>query len=187
MAKIEKYDNIAVILHWIIALAIILQLGSGIWMVQAIENENSRKTAYLIYQYHKSLGLSVLIFSLFRLFWRIKHTPPVLPSHMTNIEKLAANIFHKLLYLFMIFIPLIGWGLVSTSSYGFPTMFFNLFEWPHISFLNEASNKVELHQFFDFSHKIMSYLLIALLFLHISAALKHQFFDKDNLIRRILP
>ncbi len=77
--------------------------------------------------------------------------------------------------------------MTSSSSFGIATMFFGLFEWPQISFIAELSNKEELNKIFNISHALMSRLLIFLLILHILAALKHQFINKDKLINRILP
>jgi cytochrome b561 len=185
--NIKKYDNFAILLHWLIALAIIAQLASGLWMVDAIKDSETQKAAYDFYQYHKSLGLIVLTFSILRLVWRLSHSTPELPSHMNLLERAAAHTSHILLYIFMILIPLLGWAMVSTSSYGLPTIIFGLFEWPHISFLVDATNKLQINNFFVLSHKYMAYSMIALLVLHIAAALKHQFFDKDNLFKRILP
>lgn len=182
MSNPLKYNNIAIILHWLIALAIILQLCGGIWMVGAIKNPDTQKIAYNIYQYHKAIGLSILVLSLFRLFWRLTHKVPDLPQNMQNWEKTAAHFAHISLYFLMILIPLLGWATVSTSPYGFPTMFFNLFEWPHLTFLDNTNNKL-----YGLGHKYMSYLIILLLLAHIGAALKHQFITKDNLIKRMVP
>lgn len=183
--SLAKYSNVAITLHWLIAIAIFLQLASGIWMVKAIHHKETQKIAYDFYQYHKSLGLTILVLSLIRLFWRLFHKAPAFPTHMKKWEKLAANVAHFFLYFFMIIIPLFGWAVVSTSPYGLPTMIFGLFEWPHISFLVNIENKQELHNFFGLGHKFMSYAMIFLLFLHISAALKHQFIDKDNIFKRM--
>ena len=183
----KKYDKFAIALHWLIALAIILQLISGIWMTDAIKDEETQAIAYNIYQYHKSLGLLVLVLSLIRLSWRLTHKAPALPQHMKKYEKFAAEAAHKILYLFMIIVPLSGWAVVSTSSYNLPTIFFGLFEWPHISFLAEAVNKADLSDFFEESHGILAFSMLGLITLHIFAALKHQIFDKDNIIQRILP
>lgn len=183
----NRYDNIAIALHWIIALAIIFQLASGFWMVDAIRMPESQKIAYGVYQYHKSFGLIVLTLSLFRLYWRFFHKPPALPQHMAKWEIIAAHASHAALYFFMIAIPLAGWALVSTSSFGLPTMIFGLLEWPHISFLTDLANKNELNKFFSISHKYMATGLFFLLILHILAAIKHQILDKDNLFKRILP
>jgi len=173
--KIEKYNNIAIILHWLIAIIIILQLGCGLWMTNAIKNEETRKIAYEFYKYHKSFGLLILILSLIRLIWRFYHKPPQMPKNMTKIEIFLANSTHIILYFLIIAIPFSGWLMTSSSSFGIATMFFGLFEWPQISFI------------FNISHALMSRLMIFLLILHILAALKHQFINKDKLINRILP
>ena len=185
--KIEKYNNIAIILHWLIAIIIILQLGCGLWMTDAIKNEETRKVAYEFYKYHKSFGLLILILSLTRLIWRFYHKPPQMPKNMTKIEIFLANSTHIILYFLIIAIPFSGWLMTSSSSFGIATMFFGLFEWPQISFIAELSNKEELNKIFNISHALISRLLIFLLILHILAALKHQFINKDKLINRILP
>lgn len=183
----SRYTTLAIILHWLIALAIILQLISGLWMVRAINVQGFKQIAYNFYQYHKAVGLIVLILSLIRLVWRIGHRPPPLPDHMTKWEKLIADMTHKSFYFFMIFIPLLGWAMVSTSPYGLPTIIFGLFEWPHISFLTNLDNSLELNKIFENGHEYLSYLMAILLIGHVAAALKHQFIDKDDLIKRMIP
>ena len=168
-------------MHWLIALAIILQINSGLWMVDAIKEAQTRKIAYNFYQYHKSLGLIILILSILRLFWRLYHKAPNLPDNMKISEKLLAHFLHFSLYFLMIFIPFLGWVMVSTSSYGLPTMIFGLFEWPHLTFLSD----LEINELATNFHKYLAYLMIFLIFGHIFAALEHQFIKKDNLIRRM--
>jgi cytochrome b561 len=184
---VKKYNKIAIILHWLIAIAIIFQLASGMWMVDAIKSTNSKDLAYNFYQHHKSAGLLVLILSIFRLIWRFSHKPPKMPNSMSKLEVILANSVHITLYFFMIAVPLAGWCMISSSSYNIATMFFGLFEWPQISFLAEYANKAELNKIFSAAHAIMAKLMLLLLILHIFAALKHQFISKDKLINRILP
>lgn len=183
----QKYNIIAIILHWLIALAIFFQLACGLWMVKAVKNDLTRDLAYNFYQYHKSVGLMILVLSIFRLIWRLTHKTPPLPDSMKNWEKLAANLGHYALYFFMIAIPFLGWAMVSTSSYGIPTIIFGLFEWPHITFLANLSNVADLHEIFGEGHELLSWAMIFLLLVHIAAALKHQFIIKDNLLKRMIP
>lgn len=182
-----KYNKTSIILHWIIALAIILQLAFGLWMVEAIKVGQTRNIAYEAYQYHKSFGIIILILSLIRVIYRFLHKAPNLPSGMNYFEIVASKISHYSLYFLMIAVPLMGWAMVSTSSYGLPTMIFGLFEWPHLSFLNKVSDVLGLNIFFNNSHKLLSYSMIILLLIHIAAAAKHHFIDKDGLIKRMLP
>ncbi len=144
---------------------------------------------YPMYQFHKSLGLSVLVLSIIRLLWRLTHKPPALPAHMPLWEKWGAKLSHYGFYFFMIFVPLSGWALVSTSSYGLPTMWFNLFEWPHIPGLESLpeADKEQVNQWSESFHVYMAYAMLGLLFLHIGAALKHHFIDKDNVMHHMIP
>ncbi len=186
---IPRYNLVAIILHWLIAVAIILQLASGLWMVDAIKGSAYQALAYDTYQWHKSLGLTVLVLSLFRLLWRLAHKPPALPDGMKPLERRAAHITHWLFYGFMIGAPLTGWAMVSASPWDLPTIWFGVFEVPHIPWLyniDEAS-KEGVEAGFKLSHEIMGKLGLALLLLHVGAALKHQFVAKDHLMWRMLP
>ena len=182
-----KYTKISILLHWLIALAIIMQLSSGLWMVQAIKEDEHRLLAYQTYQLHKSIGLTILILSLFRLFWRFTHKPPALPKNINNFEKNAAKFSHFILYFLMIAIPFLGWAMVSINIYGIPTIFFNLFEWPHIKFLINFSDQKQLDIFIKNAHRYFSFAMIFLLFIHVAAAIKHHFIKKNNILKRILP
>lgn len=183
----NRYTRIAILLHWTIALAIILQLASGLWMHEAIEEAETKALAYKVYQWHKALGLSVLVLSLFRLAWRITHPAPPLPAHMPLWEKWAAHGSHALLYAFMIGVPLLGWAMVSSSSFGLPTMYFGLFEWPHIPGLTGLEKQEDVSEFFEESHELTAYAMAALIGLHVTAALKHQIIDRDEVLSHMIP
>ncbi len=185
--NIERYTRVAIILHWLIALAILAQLAGGLWMVDAIKEKESQALAYDVYQWHKAVGLIILTLSLLRLVWRFTHTPPPMPAAMAAWQKCAAHGVHGLLYLLMIAIPILGWAMVSTSPYGLPTMIFGLFEWPHIPWLLDIANKTEWSEWFEEAHELAAYSMMLLLCVHIGAALQHQLIHKDHLLRRMLP
>ncbi|PZP56030.1 MAG: hypothetical protein DI586_05065 [Micavibrio aeruginosavorus] len=182
----DRYTKVAITLHWVIALMIIGQLGTGIIMGY---NLVDKSILFPMYQFHKSLGLSVLVLSVVRLLWRLGHKPPALPAHMPTWEKWGARLSHYGFYFFMIFVPFSGWVLVSTSSFGMPTMWFNLFEWPHIPGLDTMTDgtKEQVNQWSETFHVYMAYAMLGLLFLHIGAALKHHFIDKDNVMHHMIP
>lgn len=186
---IPRYTLVAIILHWLIAVAIILQIASGLWMVDAIKGATYQALAYDTYQWHKSLGLTVLILSLMRLAWRLTHRPPALPDGMKRVERVGAHLTHWLFYGFMIGAPLTGWAMVSASPWDLPTIWFGLFEVPHIPWLYDLdmAAKEGVEAGFKLSHEIMGKLGLALLLLHIGAALKHQFIAKDHLMWRMVP
>jgi cytochrome b561 len=174
----EKYTKVAIALHWIIGLAIIFMLGLGL-LLDDIPDDYK----FQAYQFHKSLGLTILALSFVRLFWRLTHRSPALPAGMKTWEIWASKLTHYAFYIMMIGIPLTGWALVSASPLNFPIMWFGVFEWPHLPF---TPNK-ELSDNFSEMHELLAYLTIVLLGLHIGAALKHHFISKDNVLTHMLP
>jgi len=184
----ERYTSVAIALHWLIALSIILQLASGLWMGDAIDDPATRALAFQVFQWHKSLGLTVLALSVLRLLWRVTHRTPPLPADMPGWEKRAARATHILFYLLMFVLPLTGWLTVSTSKIGLPTIYWGLFEWPHLPVAGlETDTKHAWHETAEGAHGLLAYVTIALLVLHVGAALKHQYFDRDQVLGRMVP
>ena len=189
MAHSEKnYTKTAIALHWLIAIAILCMLPIGIWMADAIHVPETRATAFTAYQLHKSVGLTILALVILRLFWRLTHPPPPLPEDMPTWERLAANSSHAVLYILMIAMPLIGWAMVSSSPIGLPTIVFGTFEWPHMPWLSELEpdDKKTAEGWLKLIHRIGGYTLIALVVLHVAAAVKHHMVDKDDIMARML-
>jgi cytochrome b561 len=171
-----RYDRVAVGLHWLMAICIIGMLILGlIW-----EDIKPLELKIAAINFHKSLGLTLLLLAFFRLYWRLRHPAPALPETIPPLERKAARAAHVGLYALMIAIPLSGWMYVSALA-KYPTVYFGLFTIPHLPIPKS------LKGFFGESHELLAYGLIALLVLHLLAALKHHFFDKNDVLRRILP
>ena len=111
----ERYTGAAIILHWVIAAAIIAMIIAGLWMTKAIDDPKSRVLAFQVFQLHKSLGLTILALSVVRLVLRLTHKVPPLPAAMAMWEKLAARGVHIAFYVIMIAMPLTGWLYVSSG------------------------------------------------------------------------
>jgi len=167
------YDYGAMLFHWLIALLIIIQLVMGYAMqhVEAIA-EPSR---FIMMQWHKTLGILVLILTLARIFWRFANRPPA-HAPMAAIELATARVVSFLFYTLMLLVPLTGWWLVSVSPLDIATLFFTIpgLEWPHLP-LDRAQETARLA---SLSHMILSYGFVLLLFLHIGGALKHVVIDR---------
>lgn len=174
--SLERYGIIAMIFHWIMALLIIGMLILGLYMVDLPFDMEKLK----LYGWHKEFGALVLMLVILRLVWKLRNISPVLPSHMPNWQKLAANGLHILLYVLMFCMPLAGW-LMSCAS-GLPVSFFGLFTLPTL-----IGPSVVLQSLFLTIHKNLGFTLIAVICLHIGAALQHHFLLKDNTLRRMLP
>ncbi len=187
MTGSPRYNAVAIALHWSIALAVFALLAAGLWMSDAIKVPETRNFAFKVYQWHKALGLSVLVLTVLRIVWRVMNPPPPLPAGMTSFEVMAAHLSHHGLYALMLAIPVAGWAMVSSSPLGFPTMVFGLFEWPHIPRLAGLEDKKAAEALFKTVHKYLAFGAIALIVLHVGAALKHHFVNRDDVLARMLP
>lgn len=184
MNNATKYNAVAMSLHWLIAIAIIILLVMGKVMVEIPRGDPAK---FMVMQWHKSLGLTVLALTLVRIFWRLTNAVPGLPSTMRPWERLAAHGTHFAFYFMMLAIPLSGWAIASTSSSGVPTLWFGLFEVPNLPGLQGSPEQHDLHEQAEEAHELLGNLTILLLLLHIGAAIKHHFWDRDDILKRMLP
>lgn len=182
---VRAYSGVSVALHWIIAVLIIGNLAGGLLMERLLDSADpaTRQLGFQVIQLHKSSGLTILVLSALRLLIRLVEGFPPLPAHMTGTERALARITHWGFYGLMLGIPLAGWVMVSASPLGLPTLWFGLFEWPHLptgtdKALSGAAGAV---------HELLAFGAIALLALHVAGALKHQFLDRDEVLARMLP
>ena len=169
----DRYGLIAILLHWLMAILIIGLLVLGLYMVTLPISLEKLK----LYGWHKEYGLLALALVIFRLFWRLSNTTPRLSLPLW--EKFAARSVHWAFYGFMFAMPITGW--LITSAAGLPVSFFGLFVLPDLVSPNE-----ELRQLFQEIHEWVGYGLIVTIILHASAALKHHFINKDNILRRMI-
>jgi len=175
----EHYSRIAIILHWLIAIMIISLVVFGLLMTQ-----DWMPNRFVIYQWHKSFGIIVLILSVLRLIWRLTHRPPALPTGMKPIEIFLSKLTHIGFYILMIGVPLIGWAMISASTLPIENELFYLIPLPD---LPGVSASKDLEMTFKQFHKIGARLVILLFILHVAGAMKHQFVAKDNLLARMIP
>ncbi|MDX2027398.1 MAG: cytochrome b [Alphaproteobacteria bacterium] len=177
------YDPVAKALHWLIALAVIGMLAVG-WIMVGLPNGPEK---FALFQWHKSIGITVLLLALVRLAWRLKHPAPLLPSTMPGWEKFAAHAGHFLLYALMIGMPLVGWVVVSTSPLNLPTMFYGFFQWPHLPVLSTLENRKEINDLAAWAHGVAAWIFVALIVGHAAAAWKHHLINRDNVLLRMMP
>jgi len=184
MSQTVRYHRVAIILHWLIAGLILAIIPIGFLMGDAPDAVKLQ-----IYQLHKTIGMSILFLSLVRLGWRLLNPPPALASTLKAWEKWASKFVHSLFYILMIGTPLVGWAVVSTSSRGTPTILFGQINWPHLGFLQgmEVVQRKQLHNLLEQVHEYAAFVILGLLVLHVGAALKHQFLDKDDTASKMVP
>ncbi|KMO43454.1 cytochrome B561 [Methylobacterium variabile] len=184
VATPRRYTLVAIGLHWLIALGILALLGIGLAMTRGSLPPMER---FALYQWHKSVGLTVLVLMAIRLAWRLFHRPPPLPETMPKAERRAAGAAHLALYGLLVAMPLVGWAMVSASPYNIPTVLYGVIPWPHLPVLPELPNKAAVEGALKLAHSYGAWLLIALLLLHIGAALRHHLVLRDDTLWRMLP
>ena len=176
----RRYTRTAMLLHWVLGLALIALFGVGVYMADLPFSPQRLK----LYNWHKWAGVTILVLSALRLLWRVTHRPPALPKAvektMPGWQKLAHHGTHHLLYVLFFAVPLIGWAYSSAA--GFPIVFLGLWQLP--DFVPVSKDLAEAIKPW---HQYTAFALAALAVLHIAAALKHHLVDQDGLLHRMLP
>lgn len=180
----RRYGSVAIVLHWLIAMAIAVQLWLGFVMERLAEGSFQRFEAL---QWHKSLGLTILIFSVARLVWRLTGRVPRADPGLRPIERRLAGLVHFGLYFLIIAVPMGGWATVSASPLGLPILLYGVIEWPHLPFLEAVAEGQAMEDLMHAIHKGLVFALIALALIHILAALRHRFVLKNAVLRHMIP
>lgn len=174
----RRYSHGAILLHWLIALAII-----GNWLLAHIAEDAPKAQHDIMMGRHMAIGMTVLILSVLRVIWRLAHKPPPPNPDHRGWERLAASVVHKLFYVLMLGLPLSGYLMVQAYVGGMGVDMFGLFEFPGLPM---AKNK-GVNEAFHEMHEIFGTVMLVLFVLHVAGAWKHQLIDRDGTIFRMLP
>ena len=176
----QRYSTVAIVLHWLLALFLLGMLAMGTDMADLPFSPWRLK----LYNWHKWAGVTILVLSVLRLVWRLTHRPPALPvaieSAMPSWQLKAYHATHVALYALFFIVPLVGWAYSSAA--GFPIVLFGVLPLP--DFVPASKELAELIKPW---HEITATVLAALVLMHVGAALKHHFIDKDGLLKRMMP
>jgi cytochrome b561 len=175
---------VAILLHWASALAVLVLIGLGLTMTHAAL---APLRQFQLYQWHKSVGVTVLALTVLRLLWRLTHRAPPHPAGMPARERRAAAAAHHLLYLLLVGLPLTGWAVVSLSPFNIPTVLYGLVPWPHLPLAAHVPDPAAAEGLLKQVHALGAWFLAALLAVHVAAALRHHFLLRDDVLRRMLP
>ena len=175
-SPVAQYSAVAKLLHWVIAALIVTQFALA-WSAADLPL-GLHKLALLAR--HKSFGMTVLMLAIIRLAWRFMNPPPALPVGMTPIESFLAKTTHIAFYVLLFAMPVTGWMMSSAKNYS--VSWFGLFTWPNL-----IAQSDDAFVYLRGTHEILSWTLFAIAMLHIAAALKHHFWNKDNVLTRMLP
>jgi cytochrome b561 len=176
----HRYHGLSILLHWVLALALLVIFSVGVYMADLPFSPQRLK----LFNWHKWAGVSFLALSVLRLLWRVIQKPPELPDtvarNMPGWQMRAFHATHIALYALFFVVPLIGWAYSSAA--GFPIVLFGVLPLPDLLSADKA-----LAELIKPLHAVAAFTLGGLVVLHVAAALKHQWVDRDGLLLRIMP
>jgi cytochrome b561/polyisoprenoid-binding protein YceI len=176
------YTPVAKGFHWLIALLIFIQFPLA-WVMDDFTGIQK----FQAYNWHKTIGITVLALMVLRLLWRLFNPAPALPSSMPKLERIGAHLGHSGLYLIIFLMTLTGWAMISVSDK--PSILFQYTRFPLLPWLSDlpTAEKKGYLEFFEGAHGFLGYALLALVALHIAAVARHAFLLKDGVSARMIP
>lgn len=166
--RVPRYSNTAVTIHWITVILVLAQAYFGFTF--ALSEPGPARDGIFIW--HKTTGVVILLLTLARLAYRLKNPPPPFSPELPAWERFAAVWNHRLFYLLLIAMPIVGFIAVSGYANGPTTPLLGGIEVPVIPGISNETGDMAGEV-----HELAAYLLVLLIVLHIGAALKHQFVD----------
>jgi cytochrome b561 len=171
-----RYTLSAIVLHWLTVVLIIASVSLGLYMTDLKLSPLKLK----LYSWHKWVGVTIFLLVAVRLTWRIVHPAPPPPAAMPRWQRAAAALNHWLLYALLVCTPISGW--LMSSAYGVAVVYFGVIPLPDLV----AKNK-ELGDALKGLHEVLVYTMLALVAMHVAAAVKHHVVDRDDVLHRMLP
>jgi cytochrome b561 len=171
-----RWGALSQLLHWLIVVLIIAQ----VFLAYTAEDLPLGMKKLAMFARHKSVGITILGLAVIRLAWRWANPTPLLPTTLKPYERMLAEFTHVALYVLLFAMPITGW--MMSSARGFPVSWFGLVQLPDFVPKGHA-----LYEAMQQTHHALGLALYAIVFLHASAALKHHFVLKDDVLRRMLP
>ncbi len=181
MTEIQRYTLVQRLLHWLIALLVLLALGIGMTLgflgFDGTLATFGKMGTDALYTSHKTIGIMVLAFMLLRLGFRLsKGAPPYQPP-LSGFERVASHTVHGLLYVALLAMPILGW--LATGAGGYPVSFFG---WTLPGLIGK--DRVLSETLLSF-HGLIGWVLLSLIALHVGAALQHWLIKRDGVMTRM--
>ena len=176
IAQRIRYTAVAIALHWLIAAMLLFTFALGLYMADLPASPIKLR----LFSYHKWIGVTIFLLVLVRLIWRLTHRVPAMPYTMPAWQRAAAAASHVVLYVLTLVIPLSGW-LYSSAS-GFKVVYLGKIPLPDLV----AKDKALAEQLLTV-HQALNTLIAVVVVLHVAAALKHHWVDRDDVLTRMLP
>lgn len=178
-AQTTHYTKTAQILHWTMAVIFIAAWLIGFYSGNFLSYDADGAIKGNVITLHKNIATPILFLIVIRIFWRYTHPAPKLPDSMSPLMKSFAHMAHWILYFMLLAMPITG--CLYSWSVGYPAPVLYLFNLPALIEPNPAITAIVKPV-----HIYLSWFVAGLIALHILAALKHHFIDKDHILLSML-
>jgi cytochrome b561 len=166
------------------ALLILFQLGWGLYTDIAMPGGDK----LFAYQVHSAAGLPILVLTFFRAGWRILIPGPVNDADKLGWKTTAAYATHYIFYVCFLALPLSGWVMWSAVASPGPLRLAGVLPWPQVPLESlPAATRFAILEAAESTHTWFIVLLLVLIPVHAGAALKHHFWDRQDVLRGMLP
>lgn len=173
---IQIHGPTAKLLHWLIVLLVLIQFAVAILMPDIVPDTAPGTLIGL----HFSFGVLIFIVMAIRLVHRLLHPVPLDLPDLPGWERWVAGATHRIFYFIVLVGPFLGWA--SASAHKLPGEVLGLFTLPGI-----AAPRAQWALTAGDIHVLMMWTLLALIALHVGAALYHHFVRQDGVLQRMLP
>jgi len=169
-----KYPLLMRLIHWLMAIIILTLIAVGFYMADLPKEDALRDVLYPI---HKSFGVTIFMLIILRIIIRFSTAIPPLPHTISKRDGTMAHIAYVVMYGLMICIPIFGY--VMSNAFGFKVAWFG------IAIPVLVGTDISLGKLFQQLHAYAAFTLLAIIVIHTLAVVKHVWFDKENLLKRI--
>lgn len=176
---VRRYSNVAVTLHWLTVALVLTQVVIGFTFHRFMEPGPERTE---LFTWHKTLGATILLVTLIRLAYRLNNPPPPFPTDLPHWRRIAAVWNHRAFYFLLIALPLTGLIAVSGTADNWFTPLVGGIPLPVVPGVSEGTGELSGEV-----HVVLVFTTIALLLLHVGAALYQQFVEHDRTSGRMPP
>jgi cytochrome b561 len=177
-----RFSPVGVFFHWLMAILIVVQLALG-WLLSAMPAGGGKLAGYAL---HGTIGVAIFAIAVFRIIWRTMVPDPYNAADRQGWRTTVAYVVEHLFYLTFFILPLSGWAM--WSSVASPGSIHFVISWPQLPFYDlETWRQWAILDVAEDFHLIFAWLLMLMIPLHVGAALKHHFWDRDDVLQGMLP
>lgn len=179
-----RYSPVGIVFHWTMAALVLFQLFWGWWMGR-LPVGGDKVAAHDL---HYLVGVLMLVLIIARGSWRLLAPGPINDADKPGWESTAAHVTHYVFYTCLFGLPLTGWAMISATAREQDLSLIGLVAWPLLPF-GELSSVLRwrIEAVAEWMHWGLVLTLLLLIPIHVGAALKHHFIDRDDVVHGMLP